>query len=126
MAIWKLSQEDKDKLLGESRAKEAELKALQGKSWQDLWAADLDTFSKALIAKEDSDKKDLDRCLDNAVKKLVNIKGDKGLGRVKNDKRLSKGLMASLLKNVFECLMLNTLGERLKTTITLISMLPRT
>lgn len=51
MAIWKLSQEDKDKLLAESKAKQDELRLLQDKSWSDLWNEDLETFNKAMVDK---------------------------------------------------------------------------
>lgn len=51
MAIWKLSTEDKDKLLAESKAKSAELYTLQGKTWNDLWEEDLEAFTKALTDK---------------------------------------------------------------------------
>lgn len=48
MAIWKLSMEDKDKLLAESEAKRKELEVLKKKQWSDLYEEDLDTFLKAL------------------------------------------------------------------------------
>lgn len=48
MAIWKLSMEDKDKLLAESEAKKKELVVLKNKQWSDLYEEDLDTFIKAL------------------------------------------------------------------------------
>lgn len=51
MAIWKLSMEDKDKLLTESKAKEEELHVLEGKTWSDLWETDLQAFMEALEAK---------------------------------------------------------------------------
>lgn len=51
MAIWKLSVEDKDKLIKESEAKKAELETLQGKSWDDLWEEDLEAFNKAIVEK---------------------------------------------------------------------------
>jgi hypothetical protein len=44
MAMWKLSTEDKDKLMAESEAKHEELKVLQVKKWSDLWEEDLETF----------------------------------------------------------------------------------
>lgn len=48
MAIWKLSLEDKDKLIGESEAKKEELRILQRKDWSDLYEEDLVTFLEAL------------------------------------------------------------------------------
>ncbi len=48
MAMWKLSTEDKDKLLAESEEKKAELKVLRGKKWDDLWEEDLNAFLIAL------------------------------------------------------------------------------
>lgn len=48
MAIWKLSMEDKDKLLAESESKKEELKVLLGKQWDDLWEEDLKVFEAAL------------------------------------------------------------------------------
>ena len=50
MAIWKLSMEDKDKLLAESEAKKRELNILKGKEWFDLYEEDLKTFLDALDA----------------------------------------------------------------------------
>lgn len=44
MALIKLSEEEKNKLLKESADKEAELKTLEGKDWKQLWNEDLDTF----------------------------------------------------------------------------------
>jgi len=88
MAIWKLSQEDKDKLLAESNAKQQELAILQGKSWSDLWAEDLETFNKALVDKENKDKKELEVCLEKAAAKLT--KGTDAKGR--KEKRMSKGM----------------------------------
>lgn len=51
MALWRLSAEDKDKLLAESRAKEAELTELERKSWSDLWEADLNELMTLLDAR---------------------------------------------------------------------------
>jgi DNA topoisomerase II len=48
MAIWKLSTEDKDRLLEESEAKKTELQTLKRKSWDDLWEEDLAAFLIAL------------------------------------------------------------------------------
>jgi hypothetical protein len=48
MEIWKLSMEDKDKMLAQSEAKQEELRVLKGKTWSDLWEEDLRTFEEAL------------------------------------------------------------------------------
>lgn len=48
MAILKLSMEEKDKLMAQSEAKKAELAVLMGKSWEQLWEEDLETFLAAL------------------------------------------------------------------------------
>ncbi|CAK5022619.1 unnamed protein product [Meloidogyne enterolobii] len=58
MAIWKLSMEDKDKLLAESEAKKNELNILKGKEWFDLYEEDLKTFLDALDAQEDKENKE--------------------------------------------------------------------
>jgi DNA topoisomerase-2 len=50
MAIWKLSMEDKDKLLAESESKKKELEVLKGKEWSDLYEEDLVAFMDALDA----------------------------------------------------------------------------
>jgi hypothetical protein len=50
MAIWKLSMEDKDKLLAESETKKKELAILKGKEWSDLYDEDLVAFLQALDA----------------------------------------------------------------------------
>lgn len=48
MALIKLSEEEKNKLLKESDDKLRELRELESKSWADLWNADLDVFLEAL------------------------------------------------------------------------------
>lgn len=48
MAMWKLSTEDKDKMLEESQFKKDELVALENKTWINLWDEDLKTFLAAL------------------------------------------------------------------------------
>jgi hypothetical protein len=48
MAIWKLSMEDKDKLLAESQSKKDELETLERKQWSDLYEEDLVAFTEAL------------------------------------------------------------------------------
>lgn len=57
MAIWKLSVEDKNKLLAESDAKKEELAQLKGKQWSDLYEEDLVTFLKALDAQVNNKNK---------------------------------------------------------------------
>ncbi|KAI6190756.1 DNA topoisomerase 2 [Aphelenchoides bicaudatus] len=89
MAIWKLSVEDKDKMMRESDAKKAELATLEGKSWSDLWEEDLEAFNKALVEKEAKDEKDLNDCLRKAGEKLAKGSGDKA----RKDKRMSKGMV---------------------------------
>jgi DNA topoisomerase-2 len=92
LAIWKLSQEEKDKLLADSESKMNELKVLKGKSWSDLWNEDLEELTKAMIDKENKDKKELEECLKKAGEKLT--KGGSEKGR-KNEKRMSKGMFVS-------------------------------
>ncbi|CAD5233794.1 unnamed protein product [Bursaphelenchus xylophilus] len=89
MAIWKLSMEDKDKLLAESEAKKDELKVLQSKSWDVLWEEDLKVFEEALEKQEKKEKADLDDCLKKAVAKLGKDKSDAG-------KRAGKKLAAGM------------------------------
>ncbi|KAL3117199.1 hypothetical protein niasHT_007602 [Heterodera trifolii] len=58
MAIWKLSMEDKDKLLAESESKKKELEVLKKKEWSDLYEEDLEAFTKALDTQEEKERKD--------------------------------------------------------------------
>ncbi|KAI6196057.1 DNA topoisomerase 2 [Aphelenchoides besseyi] len=67
MAIWKLSMEDKDKMLAESEAKNEELRILQRKKWNDLWEEDLVAFLEAL---EKQEKKE-DAIRDEAINKAL-------------------------------------------------------
>lgn len=103
MAIWKLSEEDKDKLLAESKAKHEELVILQGKSWSDLWEEDLEIFDKALTEKEKKDKEDLEICLQNAGSKSTTAKGAKKGARkaATTSKRVSKGMMVCLFLSIY-------------------------
>ncbi|KAM3727830.1 DNA topoisomerase 2 top-2 [Dirofilaria immitis] len=70
MAILKLSEEEKDKLLKESEAKLNELKALEEMTWADLWNNDLNCFLTELEKQEAKEQADLDVQIKNATKKL--------------------------------------------------------
>ncbi|KAI6196197.1 DNA topoisomerase 2 [Aphelenchoides besseyi] len=78
MAIWKLSMEDKDKMLAESEAKDEELRILQGKKWNDLWEEDLVAFLEAL----DKQEKKEDAIRDEAINKALS-NSSKETGRKK-------------------------------------------
>ncbi|XGW08821.1 hypothetical protein V3C99_011270 [Haemonchus contortus] len=71
MALIKLSEEEKNKLLKESDDKMKELRELEKKTWADLWNADLDTFLEALDKQEAKEKADLESNIKNAAKKFV-------------------------------------------------------
>jgi DNA topoisomerase-2 len=71
MAMWKLSMEDKDKLLKESEEKKKELATLQQKSWSDLWEEDLTEFLIALEKQEKKEKADIEETIKTAAKKLT-------------------------------------------------------
>ncbi|VDO55007.1 unnamed protein product [Haemonchus placei] len=71
MALIKLSEEEKNKLLKESDDKMKELRELESKTWADLWNADLDTFLEALNKQEAKEKADLESNIKNAAKKFV-------------------------------------------------------
>ncbi|PIO74202.1 DNA gyrase/topoisomerase IV, A subunit [Teladorsagia circumcincta] len=71
MALIKLSEEEKNKLLKESDDKMKELRDLESKTWADLWNADLDTFLEALEKQEAKEKADLESCIKNAAKKFA-------------------------------------------------------
>ncbi|VDO52095.1 unnamed protein product [Onchocerca flexuosa] len=81
MAILKLSEEEKDKLLKESEAKLDELKALEEMTWADLWKNDLNTFLVELEKQEAKEQADLDIQIKNAAKKLQSDTG--GVSRKK-------------------------------------------
>nr|CAD2190351.1 unnamed protein product [Meloidogyne enterolobii] len=81
MAIWKLSMEDKDKLLAESEAKKRELNILKGKEWFDLYEEDLKTFLDALDAQEEKEKEA------NVGKIKPKMKMEKAKKRQKKEKR---------------------------------------
>uniref|UniRef100_A0A915Q4L1 DNA topoisomerase 2 n=1 Tax=Setaria digitata TaxID=48799 RepID=A0A915Q4L1_9BILA len=69
MAILKLSEEEKDKLLKESEAKLKELKTLEEMTWADLWNNDLECFLLELEKQEAKEQADLDVQIKNATKK---------------------------------------------------------
>uniref|UniRef100_A0AC34QUD2 DNA topoisomerase 2 n=1 Tax=Panagrolaimus sp. JU765 TaxID=591449 RepID=A0AC34QUD2_9BILA len=81
MAMWKLSTEDKDKLLAESESKKSELKVLESKSWKDLWNEDLDKFMEALEKQEKKEQADIEEAIKVAVKKLTKDKATAGRGK---------------------------------------------
>uniref|UniRef100_A0A1I8EI88 TOP4c domain-containing protein n=1 Tax=Wuchereria bancrofti TaxID=6293 RepID=A0A1I8EI88_WUCBA len=70
MAILKLSEEEKDKLLRESEAKLIELRSLEEMTWADLWNNDLNCFLAELEKQEAKEQADLDIQIKNAAKKL--------------------------------------------------------
>ncbi|RCN39976.1 DNA gyrase/topoisomerase IV, A subunit [Ancylostoma caninum] len=78
MALIKLSEEEKNKLLKESDDKLRELRDLEAKSWADLWNADLDTFLEALAKQEAKEKADQDVSIKNAMKKFSKDEKPKG------------------------------------------------
>ncbi|WKX97267.1 hypothetical protein Q1695_013154 [Nippostrongylus brasiliensis] len=78
MALIRLSEEEKNKLLKESDDKMKELQDLQKKSWQDLWSADLDTFIEALDKQEAKEKADMESNIKNAAKKYMKEEKPKG------------------------------------------------
>uniref|UniRef100_A0A8R1DUW9 DNA topoisomerase 2 n=1 Tax=Caenorhabditis japonica TaxID=281687 RepID=A0A8R1DUW9_CAEJA len=79
MALIKLSEEEKNKLLKESEEKLAEVKSLEKKTWQDLWHEDLDNFLTELDKQEAKEKADQDASIKNAAKKLASdAKGGRG------------------------------------------------
>ncbi|ETN77909.1 DNA gyrase/topoisomerase IV, A subunit [Necator americanus] len=78
MALIKLSEEEKNKLLKESDDKLRELRDLEAKSWSDLWNADLDTFLEALAKQEAKEKADQDVSIKNAMKKFTKEEKPKG------------------------------------------------
>uniref|UniRef100_A0A915CWD3 DNA topoisomerase 2 n=1 Tax=Ditylenchus dipsaci TaxID=166011 RepID=A0A915CWD3_9BILA len=71
MTIWKLSMEEKNKLLEESESKKNELRNLQNKSWSDLWEEDLTEFEAALDKQEQKEKADIEESIKNTTKKLL-------------------------------------------------------
>lgn len=68
--MWKLSMEDKDKMLAESEKKKVELRTLESKEWSDLWEEDLVEFMAALEKQENKEAKDLEETLKKAAVKL--------------------------------------------------------
>ncbi|VBB31474.1 unnamed protein product [Acanthocheilonema viteae] len=71
MAILKLSEEEKDKLLHDSELKLEELKALRAKAWSDLWEQDLDNFLVELEKQELKEKADIEMQVKDAAKKIA-------------------------------------------------------
>ncbi|VDK83598.1 unnamed protein product [Cylicostephanus goldi] len=71
MALIKLSEEEKNKLLKESDDKLRELRDLESKTWADLWNADLEVFLEALEKQEAKEKADLEISIKNAMKKFT-------------------------------------------------------
>ncbi|CCD73727.1 DNA topoisomerase-like protein cin-4 [Caenorhabditis elegans] len=51
LALIKLSEEEKNKLIKESEEKMAEVRVLEKKTWQDLWITDLDNFMSELTSR---------------------------------------------------------------------------
>ncbi|GMT15036.1 hypothetical protein PFISCL1PPCAC_6333, partial [Pristionchus fissidentatus] len=82
MALIKLSEEEKDKLMRESEEKMKELKTIQGKTWADLWEEDIKSFMEALEKQEAKEKADQDVSIKNAMKKFA--KDEPGKGKKKN------------------------------------------
>ncbi|KAK0396121.1 hypothetical protein QR680_001575 [Steinernema hermaphroditum] len=70
MALIKLSEEEKDKLLRESESKMSELKELEAKTWADLWNFDLAHFLEELEKQENKEKNDAEASMKTAAKKL--------------------------------------------------------
>lgn len=71
MALIKLSEEEKNKLIKESEEKMAEVRVIEKKTWQDLWHEDLDNFVSELDKQEAREKADQDASIKNAAKKLA-------------------------------------------------------
>ncbi|CAG9536423.1 unnamed protein product [Cercopithifilaria johnstoni] len=95
MAILKLSEEEKDKLLKESETKLNELKSLEEMTWEDLWNNDLNCFLAELEKQEAKEQADLDIQIKNAVKKLQSNAG--GVSR----KKAPIGLVKEVLPDPF-------------------------
>ncbi|KAF8363065.1 top-2 [Pristionchus pacificus] len=81
MALIKLSEEEKNKLMKESEDKLTELKSLQGKTWADLWEDDIKVFMEALDKQEAKEKADQEVSIKNAMKKFAK---DEPKGKKKN------------------------------------------
>ncbi|KAK0402260.1 hypothetical protein QR680_016238 [Steinernema hermaphroditum] len=80
MALIKLSEEEKDKLLKESDDKMKELRDLEAKTWADLWTFDLDNFLVELDKQETKERNDMNAAIKTAVKKFEKD-APKGRGR---------------------------------------------
>ncbi|VDM95380.1 unnamed protein product [Thelazia callipaeda] len=70
MAILKLSEEEKNKLLKESETKLNELKTLEKMTWADLWKKDLECFLAELEKQEAKEQADLEVQINYATKNL--------------------------------------------------------
>ncbi|KAM3718770.1 DNA topoisomerase 2 top-2 [Dirofilaria immitis] len=73
MAILKLSEEEKDKLLRDSEQKLEELKVLESKTWSDLWEQDLDNFLVELEKQEAKERADIEMQVKDAAKKIAGV-----------------------------------------------------
>uniref|UniRef100_A0A0K0F8B8 DNA topoisomerase 2 n=1 Tax=Strongyloides venezuelensis TaxID=75913 RepID=A0A0K0F8B8_STRVS len=71
MALIKLSEEEKDRLLKESGNKLAELEELKKKTWADLWEHDLKVFEEALKKQEEKELQDIEGAIKTAQSKLL-------------------------------------------------------
>lgn len=92
MSLWRLSEEEKNKLLQDSETKKTELRTLQMKTWSDLYEEDLVEFEQALDKQDKKEKADLEDFLNKAVKKAQ--KDDTTAGK-RAGKKLTKGLAVS-------------------------------
>ncbi|CEF65604.1 DNA topoisomerase 2-beta [Strongyloides ratti] len=81
MALIKLSEEEKDRLLEEAGNKLKELETLKKKSWADLWEHDLEIFEEALKKQEEKELQDIEGSIKTAQSKLA-----KGGNSAKNKK----------------------------------------
>uniref|UniRef100_A0A0N5ANS0 DNA topoisomerase 2 n=1 Tax=Syphacia muris TaxID=451379 RepID=A0A0N5ANS0_9BILA len=90
MAILKLSEEEKNKLLKESELKLDELKSLQAMTWGQMWNQDLDHFLCELDKQEAKEKADLNIHIQIAAKKLSAASGS---GRKKTAGVLAKEVL---------------------------------
>uniref|UniRef100_A0A0N4ZG69 DNA topoisomerase 2 n=1 Tax=Parastrongyloides trichosuri TaxID=131310 RepID=A0A0N4ZG69_PARTI len=77
MALIKLSEEEKDRLLKESGDKQTELETLKNKTWADLWEHDLDVFEEALKKQEEKERQDIEGAIQTAQAKLLKKGSDK-------------------------------------------------
>jgi DNA topoisomerase-2 len=79
MAMIKLSEEEKDKMLKESDAKKLEYDLLLSKTWADLWKTDLDNFLVELDKQEEKERRDRESSLKQQIaKKTTELAGGRG------------------------------------------------